>query len=191
MLLNATCLLERETKLIQECISGRRHSQNELYSLYAPKMLGVCMRYARTKEEAEEILQEGFMQVFSSLRTFRHEGSFEGWIRRIMVFTCIKHYRGKGKMYPILPAESMDENACTDETATAEISTKELMKMVQQLPPAYRLVFNLYVFEGMKHREIAELLGISEGTSKSNLYDAKALLQKAIISSQKIFRQSI
>ena len=149
-------------------------------------MFGVCLRYAKNREEAEEIMQEGFFQVFKSLSTFRHQGSFEGWIRRIMVYCAIRHYRSKPKMIPYLSLENMGDEEAGGEDILPLLHQKELIKMVQALPSGYRMVFNLYVFEGMLHREIAAHLGIAEGTSKSNLYDAKLLLQKAFLRSMKI-----
>ena len=181
--------MEQATQLIQACITGDRQSQSQLYALLAPKMFAVCLRYSRTREEAEEIMQEGFMQVFKSLKNFRYEGSFEGWVRKIMVHCAIGQYRSKIKMLPVIHIDSI-KNAAKEETGAEEILSqlgkKELLKMIQALSPAYRMVFNLYVFEGMKHREIAEHLGISEGTSKSNFFDAKVILQKAVANSLKI-----
>lgn len=177
--INLTNLLEEPGKLIQACINGDRNSQSILYEHFAPKMLGVCMRYAKNKEEAEEILQEGFVQVFKSLHSFKYAGSFEGWIKKIMVFCAIQQYRSRPKLHPVVCTDEIYVEADSEEIL-ARLHKKELLKMVQALPPAYKLIFNLYVFEGMKHREIAELLGIAEGTSKSNFFDAKLLLQKAV-----------
>jgi len=186
--INQTDLLEQPAQLIQACINGDRHSQSSLYEQFAPKMFGVCMRYAKNREEAEEIMQEGFVQVFKSLHNFKYAGSFEGWIRRIMVYCAIQHFRAKPKMHSVVDIEYLQAEEICNEDILARLQKKELLKMVQSLPPAYRLVFNLYVFEGMKHREIAEQLGVSEGTSKSNLFDAKLLLQKAVTSSLKVVK---
>ena len=185
MLVTQTDILEPSNQLIQDCIAGNRLSQNQLYQLFAPKMFVVCLRYSKNREEAEEILQEGFIQVFRSLKNFRYEGSLEGWIRKIMVYCAIQHYRSKPRMHAIVNIEAADREEMVSEEITDQLSKKELLMMVQTLPPVYRLVFNLHVFEGMKHREIAQYLGISEGTSKSNLFDAKAILQKAVARSLK------
>ena len=179
-------------QLIQECIEGDRQSQNRLYNCFAPKMFGVCLRYCRNREEAEEILQEGFMKVFEFIHQFKFQGSFEGWIRKIMVNCALQKYRSK----PQLRVVSEIDNSTIEfsqgiEDILSRLGTKELLEMVQQLPPGYRMVFNLYVFEGMKHREIAKCLGISEGTSKSNLSDARQLLQKAIWNSLLIDHEKI
>jgi RNA polymerase sigma-70 factor (ECF subfamily) len=184
--INPTDLLEQPVQLIQACINGDRHSQSSLYAQYALKMFGVCMRYSKNREEAEEIMQEGFVQVFKSLHNFKYAGSFEGWIRKIMVYCAIQHYRAKPKMHSVVNIENSQAIEIGDEDIITGLQKKELLKMIQALPPTYRMIFNLYVFEGMKHREIAELLGIAEGTSKSNFFDAKLLLQKAVTSSLKI-----
>ena len=183
---NSTGLLEQPKELIQGSINGDRHSQSRLYEQFAPKMFAVCMRYSRSREEAEEIMQEGFVQVFKSLRNFKYAGSFEGWIRKIMVYCAIQNYRSRSKMHPVVDMETTQTEQICKEDILARIQKKELLQMVQALPPAYRLVFNLYVFEGMKHREIAAELGISEGTSKSNFFDAKQILQRAVTNSLKI-----
>ena len=186
MLVTQTYILEQSIQLIQGCIAGNRNSQRQLYELFAPKMFAVCLRYSKNRQEAEEILQEGFVQVFTSLKNFRHEGSFEGWIRKIMVYCAIQYFRSKSKTPRIVHIDTLSIEENGSENILPQLGKKELLKIVQALPPAYRMVFNLFVFEGMKHREIAEHLGISEGTSKSNLFDAKLILQKAVINSLKI-----
>lgn len=190
MLLDMPDFLEKTKQLVQSCIGGDRNAQSRLYELYAPKMFPVCLRYAKNREEAEEIIQEGFVKVFKSLHTFKFEGSFEGWIRKIMLYTSIAHYRAKTKLHPVINIETADMQAIKNEDIIGRIGEKELLKMVQALPHAYRLVFNLYVFEGLKHREIAKELGISEGTSKSNFFDAKVILQRAVVNSMKIADQN-
>ena len=181
-----------ETKqLIQGCIKQNRHHQNRLYQLFAPGMFAVCLRYSKNKEEAEEILQEGFMKVFTHLHQFNFEGSFEGWIRKIMVNCALQKYRSNARLHAVVDIETNQHKIAETENIMAQIGTKELVNMVQQLPPGYRLVFNLYVFEGMKHREIAEQLAISEGTSKSNLYDARAILQKSVTHSLQVAKKNI
>jgi len=170
-----------EVNHIKYCIEGDRQAQSALYAMYSPKMFVVCMRYSKTREEAEEALQEGFLKVFQFLHQFREEGSLEGWIRKIMVNCALQRLRGKSRLTPVVNIETYNEHFVMDDHAESKISSKELLQMVMSLPPAYKLVFNLYVFDGYKHREIAEMLGISEGTSKSNLSDARALLQKQLI----------
>lgn len=178
-------------KLIHGCIKGDRYAQNQLYSLFASRMFVVCLRYSKNKDEAEDILQEGFMKVFTFLHQYNFEGSFEGWIRKIMVNCALQKYRSKTRLHAVVDIETSEQEIATTENIIAQIGTKELLNMIQQLPPGYRLIFNLYVFEGMKHREIAEQLGISEGTSKSNLYDARAILQKAVTNSLQVAKKNI
>lgn len=175
-------LPDSEHLLVKGCITGERSSQAKLYNLYAPKMFAVCMRYARNREEAEEIMQEGFMRVFTYIKQFKGAGSMEGWIRKIMVNCALLRYQKKIHLAPVFELNIEQCNTADDADIISNINAKELLKLIQTLTPAYRMVFNLYVFEGMKHREIAEVLGISEGTSKSNLSDARTVLQKALLS---------
>ena len=186
MYLNPAVILENENELIQSCIVGDRYSQSQLYELFVPKMFAICLRYCKNREEAEEVVQEGFVQVFKSLKNFKYQGSFEGWVRKIMVHCAIQHYRSKTKMFSIIHIDNINGEEAGVEEIISQLGKKELLKMVQALPPAYRMIFNLYVFEGMKHREIAGHLGISEGTSKSNFFDAKVILQRAVTNSLKI-----
>jgi RNA polymerase sigma-70 factor (ECF subfamily) len=138
------------------------------------------MRYAKNREEAEEILHEGFYRVFRYIHQFKNTGSFEGWIRKIMVNSALQRYKYKSHLHPAIHIVS-DENDLPDHTdILSDLNAKELIQLVQSLPTACRLIFNLYVFEGFKHREIAKMLGISEGTSKSNLSDARTILKKAL-----------
>ncbi|MEJ7679846.1 MAG: RNA polymerase sigma factor [Segetibacter sp.] len=191
MLLKHVIFLEQETQLIKACINGDRNSQSRLYKLFVPKMYAICLRYSKNPQDAEEIVQEGFVQVFKSLNNYRYIGSFEGWIRKIMIYCSIQHYRNNSKMHPVVNIEITNAEEEGNEDILNRLGKKELLKMVQALSPAYRLVFNLYVFEGMKHREIAEMLGISEGTSKSNFSDAKIILQRAVMQSLKVAKKRI
>jgi RNA polymerase sigma factor (sigma-70 family) len=172
--------------LLEGCLKNDRFSQEQLYKLLAPKMYTVCLRYAATQEDAEEILQEGFMRMFSCLQQYKNEGAFEGWVRKIMVNCALQKIRSKPILYAI-PHSNIDEvDFAMPENITSTIATKELLVMINNLSPNYRMVFNLYVFEGMKHKEIAEMLHIAEGTSKSNLSDARKILQKMVASSLQI-----
>lgn len=144
-------------------------------------MFTVCLRYGKDRHEAEEILQEGFIKVFSSLHQYRHEGSLEGWIRRVMVTTALQRLRSRTPLHAVLPVDNnAGHDMKDDESIEGNLSAKELLALVQALPLVYRTVFNLYVFEGYKHKEIAEILAVSEGTSKSNLYDARQWLKEKI-----------
>ena len=172
--------------IIKGCIAGDRASQRRLYDLYAPKMMGVCLWYARNREEAEEVLQDGFVRVFTYIHTYKGQGSFEGWIRKIVVNAALLKYRNKSKLRAIVEYNAEEHDIKESDTVLEMLDAKELIKLVQTLSPGYRMVFNLYVLEGLKHREIAELLGISEGTSKSNLADARLILQKALTVKKKV-----
>ncbi len=138
------------------------------------------MRYARSREEAEDVLQEGLIIVFEKMAQFRMQGSFEGWIRKIIVNKSLEHLRKANKIYPVLDIDNVEDRFVSDEDILNLIDSKELLKMIQELPPMYKMVFNLFVFEGMGHKDIAAELGIVEGTSKSNLSDARNLLKKKI-----------
>lgn len=174
----------KESDLIRGSINGDRRMQELLYNTYSPKMYGVCLRYAGNAEDAQDILQEGFIKVFRNLERFRAEGSFEGWIRRIFVNTAIEHYRRTVNMYPV--SESQENNVeDKDWSAFDKLAAKDLMKLIQELSPGYRTVFNLYVVEGYTHKDIAGMMGISEGTSKSQLARAKAILKNIITGKQK------
>ncbi len=167
--------------LIKGCLAGDRASQAKLYNEYCRKMMGVCMWYAKNREEAEEILQDGFMRVFKYLGTFNGDGSFEGWMRKTMVSAALTKYRNKSThLRPVLEFNPESHDIYEEPSFISQYDERELVKLIQTLSPAYRLVFNLYVFEGMKHREIAESLNISESTSKSNLADARKILQAAL-----------
>ncbi len=165
-----------ETDLIRGCINGDRRMQEALYNRFSPRMYAVCLRYAGNAEEAEDILQEGFIKIFKKLDTFRSEGSFEGWIRRIFVNTAIEHFRRKRYLQTVSEKE---ENTIEgkDISVLDKMAAKDIMALIKELSPGYRTVFNMYVVEGYTHKEIADMLGISEGTSKSQLSRAKVILQ--------------
>jgi len=144
-------------------------------------MFTVCLRYSNSREEAKDLLQEGFIKVFDCLHQFKYEGSFEGWMKKVMVNNALQKIRAKSHLHAIVPIEDvLQTETVSQQEILSRLGTKELLQLIQELPTVYRLVFNLYVFEGMKHKEIGKLLGISEGTSKSNLHDARLLLQKKL-----------
>lgn len=168
-----------DTDLIRGCIEGDRRMQEELYRRFSPKMYALCLRYASNAEDAQDALQEGFVKVFRNLANYRGTGSFEGWIRRIMVNTAIEQYRKSTNLFPV--TEAM-ENTIKDTgwDVFDRMGTKDLHSCIRELPQGYRTVFNLYVVEEYTHREIAEMLGISEGTSKSQLARAKTALREIV-----------
>jgi len=175
----AESVLEDLKKIIKDCASGDSKAQETLYTLFAPEMFGVCLRYAKDRAEAEDNLQEGFVKVFTHINKFRHEGSLEGWIRRIMVNVSLERYRKQKMLYPVEDIGKYDVQIMSN-NIIEQITAGELLLLVQQLPPRYRMVFNLYVFEEMSHQEISKVMGINTGTSKSNLARARNILKRKI-----------
>ena len=165
-----------EKKRIALAVEYNRSAQQEIYAQFSSKMLGVCRQYIKDVHHAEDVMISGFMKVFTQLHTFEHKGSFEGWIRRIMVNECLMKFRGP-KVYWVATEEYESEFSIE---AFTSLEAEELHKMISDLPIGYRTVFNMYVVEGYSHIEIAENLGISEGTSKSQLSRAKAILREQI-----------
>ncbi len=167
-------------ELIKRCKAGERKAQEILYKQYGAKMLAVCLRYATDRMEAEDMLQNGFIKVFQKLADFREEGSFEGWIRRIMVHGAIEYYRKRHKMLQVVDLEETGHEQGVNAAAAENLDAKDLMQLIQQLSPGYRMVFNLYALEGYSHKEIADMAGITEGASKSQLSRARAILKEQI-----------
>jgi RNA polymerase sigma-70 factor (ECF subfamily) len=147
--------------------------------MLAPKMFGVCLRYSKDYTEAEDNLQEGFIKVFTYLKNFRHEGSLEGWVRRIMVNVSLEKFRKQNVMYPVEDINIYDSKNFSNDTIE-KITASELIELIQELPPRYRMVFNLFVLEGMNHKEISDMMEISEGTSKSNLARGREILKRKV-----------
>jgi len=166
--------------LVKRCKAGERKAQELLYKQFASKMLGVCMRYGTDKMEAEDMLQNGFIRVFQKINDYREEGSFEGWVRRIMVYSSIEYYRKHHKMMQMVDMEFSDNEPSVNPAVLASMDAKDLLALIQQLSPGYRMVFNLYAIEGYSHKEIAGIMGISEGASKSQLSRARSILKKKI-----------
>ncbi len=169
----------KEEELIRQCIQEDQKALEALYRMNAGKMMGICLRYAKNRQDAEDILQEGFIKVFNNLKNFKKEGSLEGWIKRIMVNTALLHYRKTSKFENHVDVDVADKET-NDLDLLSSLSAKELMTQIQTLPDGYRMVFNMYVIEGYQHKEIGELLGISEGTSKSQLARARKVLMNLI-----------
>jgi RNA polymerase sigma factor (sigma-70 family) len=166
--------------IINNCKIGDRKAQELLYKQLASKMLGVCMRYATDRMEAEDMLQNGFIKVFQKISDYRGEGSFEGWVRRIMVHSSIEYYRKHHKMMQVVDLQESGYEQSVNPEAASNLGAKDLMAMIQRLSPGYRMVFNLYAVEGYSHKEIAEMVGITEGASKSQLSRARAILKEQI-----------
>lgn len=174
-----------EYELIKGCISQDASCQRILFEKYAGKMMGVCLRYANDKMEAEDMIQDAFIKVYQYMGQFKFEGAFEGWIRRIVVNTAIRHLEKKKIRF-----HDIDDNSLNTPKIEAQAYTHlgedDLMKLINQLPDGYRLVFNLNVIEGYSHEEIAGILNIQAGTSRSQLVKARKMLQNQILKLQKI-----
>ncbi len=174
-----------EEEVVHGCIRQDRTQQKLLYERYYGSMMAVCMRYASDREEARDVLHEGFMKVFKNMTRFKEGTNLGAWIRRIMINTSIDHYRKNAKKPNFVEINHAVHEAANHDVVS-ELSEEEILKLVQKLSPAYRTVFNLYVIEGYSHKEVGEALGISEGTSKSNLAKARAKLQRMILSSRMV-----
>jgi RNA polymerase sigma-70 factor (ECF subfamily) len=172
--------MNSENNIIAGCIRKDPKSQQELYRRFAPRMYGVCLRYAKNEMEADDILQEGFIKVFNYIDSFRNEGSLEGWIRRTVVNTAINYYRKNVKYSKESDIDGLEIINDKDESVIDKLSADEILEVIQTLPEVYRMTFNLYVIEGYTHKAIAEMLGISENTSKSQLLRARKFLRTKI-----------
>lgn len=171
-------------EVVEGCARGDKKYQQQLYKAMYSQMMAVCYRYASRPEDAKDLFQEGFMKVFDKIGKFNFKGSLQGWIRRIMVNHAIDHYRKHKKHFAMSESMVKAENIANeplDESYLGNISSKELLEMVQKLSPAYNAVFNMYVLDNYTHAEIAQELDISEGTSKSNLSKAKQNLKRMIL----------
>lgn len=171
-------LHKNEDALIKKAIKHHREAQHILFNMHAPKMLSVCRYYIKDIQQAEEAMLNGFFKVFKNLKTYKNEGAFEGWIRRIMIRESISYLRQKKRLEFV-----SDEDVSTNEysnTIQTDLEVNEIQKLIDNLPEGYRMVFVMYAIEGYKHQEIAELLNISEGTSKSQLFKARKMLQEQI-----------
>ncbi len=165
--------------IIKGCKDGRVRDQERLYNLFAREMYGVCLYYTKDRTEAEDLLHDGFMKIFSNISSYRYQGSFEGWVRRIMINTALEKFRREKHLHPLTDLEDKEEELLGEDIVN-NMSAGDLVSMIQALSPKYRLVFNLFAIEGYSHKEISTMLGITEGTSKSNLARARAILQRNV-----------
>ena len=174
-----------EHKILLGCQREDRKAQQALFQHYADKLLGLCIRYVKDKEIAEEIMIIGFTKVFEKIGTYRGEGSFEGWIKRLMVNECLMYLRKQQRLGYTSDIDEINqaETAVQPET---DLEVNELLNMIHELPEGYKTVFNMYAIEGYSHKEIAESLNITEGTSKSQLSKARSFLQKLIIKQEQL-----
>ena len=179
--------MKSDDQIILGCQQGKRKAFSQLFDMYAPVMLGVCMRYCKNRIDAEDVMQDGFIKVFSQIQKFRFEGSFEGWMKRIMINAAIDNYQTNLKRAFLedhtdnIKEQGLAEyNDDDDFPEELRIPHSKLMEMIQELPDGYRMVFNLYAIESYNHREIGSLLGVSEDTSKTQLLKARKVLRKKI-----------
>jgi RNA polymerase sigma factor (sigma-70 family) len=167
--------------IISGCLKGNRRDQELLYRRHAAKLYAVCLQYSGNDEEARDILQDGFIKIFENLANYKHEGSFEGWIRRIIVNTALEKYREKHSLYRVDDIDDIPEpDADPYNEDYSGLEAGDLLDIIRELPPKYRMVFNLFAIEGYSHKEIGKMVNISEGTSKSNLSRARAILQRRV-----------
>jgi RNA polymerase sigma-70 factor (ECF subfamily) len=170
-------LHQEEKELIELAVENNRHAQHRLYSKFSPKMLSVCRQYIKDLHQAEDVMITAFMKAFTNLKNFEYKGNFEGWIRRIMINECISYIRVHKKVTFIEDENYIEERYNNIES---QFSVEDIQFLIDNLPDGYKMVFNLYCIEGFKHQEIAAMLGINEGTSKSQLYHARKMLQENI-----------
>ncbi|MEI6594507.1 MAG: sigma-70 family RNA polymerase sigma factor [Bacteroidota bacterium] len=176
-----------ELNLIKDCIGGDGKAQKRLYDQYSKSMFGICLRYSNCYDDAKDILQDGFIKIFTKMSQFNSTGSFEGWMKRIFVNTALEHYRANKNHQNQEDVELAYNNVHHDFTLE-KISQKEILVVLNKMSAGYRNVLNLFIIEGYSHAEIAEMLGISEGTSKSQLSRARVVLQNELLKVQKIIR---
>ena len=176
-------LHKNREQLIKKAIKNDREAQHDLYNLFAPKMLSTCRFYISDLQYAEDVLLKGFFKVFKNLKSFKGHGNFEGWIRKIMVRECITFLRQHKHLE--FSEEDIEINHIETSTINTELEVEEIQQLIDSLPEGYRVVFVMYAVEGYKHYEIAEILGISEGTSKSQLFKARKMLQQKVITLNK------
>jgi len=174
-----------EEELIRGCLRGNAQCQRSLYERFAGKMYAVCLRYARSSSDASDMLQEGFVKVFTKLEQFHFQGSFEGWIRRIMINTALRTYQRQRFDQETTGYENLPDMPVEPDAISA-LSEAELLKLIEKLPDGYRMVFNMVAIEGFSHAEAADLLGIQESTSRSQLTKARRWLSEQVLLLQKV-----
>jgi len=170
-----------EEAILQGCLRNDAVAQKELYTKFSPKMLAVCYRFGHNREDAEDMLQEGFIKVFSQIHTFRNQGAFEGWVRRIIVHTCINNLKKNKKFNESVDIIHATSLHVREETVPSIVQAKQVVECIRLLPIGYRTVLNLYAIEGYSHKEIAEMLDIEESTSRSQYTRAKQMLEDILV----------
>lgn len=174
-----------DDSIIEGCVAGKRSAQSALYRKCASVMLAICLRYAQNRDEAEDILQEAFLKIFQNIKSYRKEGSFEGWMKRVMINHALNYYRKNRKLPFLEDIDNINETEIMEKedqsSMHAPVSAEKLTALIQLLPPGYRMVFNMYVFEEYSHKEISVELNISENTSKTQLLKARRMLRKKLV----------
>lgn len=174
-----------DSQLVIECKKQDRHAQKVLYERYAPVMMGVCVRYSGDEETARDLLHDGFIKVFTQIGSYSGKGSFEGWLKRIFVNLALENYRKQKQKYRFIEEYSYEngdelEDSSDDSLDIEDIPREDVLTIIRELPPGYRAVFNMYIFEEMSHKEISKVLGINEAASRSQFFRAKLMLRKKI-----------
>lgn len=169
-----------DAALIKECVKGNAKAQRFLFDKFAPKMLTVCVRYAKNKSDAEDVLQDAFIKVFNKISEFKNEGSLEGWIRRIMVNTSLDQIRKNSKFSNDTDLEAVSYKLENNDFTFEKLVSEDLLKLINSMPNGYRIVFNMFAIEGYSHQEIASTLGVTENTSKSQYLRARSFLKKEL-----------
>ena len=177
-----------EEAILQGCLKNNAAAQKELYQKYSAKMLVVCYRYGHNREDAEDMLQEGFIKVFSQIHTFENRGALEGWIRRIIVHTCINHLKKNKRFNESVDLIHANSIQVREESIPSIIQAKEVVECIRMLPIGYRTVLNLYAIEGFSHKEISNMLDIEESTSRSQYTRAKSMLEDILVRKNIIYK---
>ena len=177
-----------EEAILQGCLHNQPVAQRELYNRFSPKMLAVCYRFAHNREDAEDMLQEAFIKVFSQIHTFQNKGAFEGWIRRIIVHTCINHLKKNKRFNESVDIINASSIQVREESIPSIVQAKQIVECIRLLPIGYRTVLNLYAIEGYSHKEIAGMLDIEESTSRSQYTRAKQMLEEILLKKKIIQR---
>ncbi len=173
--------MQTEKDIILACLQNNREAQKMLYKMFASKMFAICCRFAQKNNQAEDILQEGFVKVFKNLDKFRFHGSFEGWVKRIIVNSAIDYIKKYGLHFQEINEDITEQCDIVEDEAISNLSVEDLMNMIKNLPDSKRVIFNLYAYEGYSHKEIAEKLNITVSTSKSQYCKAKKILQEQLL----------
>ena len=169
-----------DSALVKKCVDGDQRAQRMLFEKFAPKMLGVCMRYSKSSEQAEDVLQDGFVKVFTKLSYYKGDGSLEGWIRRIIVNTALDQIRKNAKFQSDVALDDVDYKLELKGNVLENLAAEDLLQLINEMPAGYKVVFNMFAIEGYSHKEIAEELNVSENTSKSQYSRARAYLKKKL-----------